>query len=106
MAAAKDSRATDDDFDDTGFAKSVDRVRDNVKNFTASATETAAEGVSNLVDHGADGVKAVAGKVPQMSHWADEQLDLARSRVRAEPVKMMAIAAGVGALLGAIFLRR
>jgi ElaB/YqjD/DUF883 family membrane-anchored ribosome-binding protein len=106
MASAKGSRTGEPDFDETGFAKTVDRVRDSVKNFTASATETAADGVSNLVDQGADGVKAMAGKVPQVSHWADEQIDLARDRVRAEPIKMMAIAAGVGALLGAIFLRR
>ena len=106
MAAAKGSRASESDFDETGFAKSVDRVRDNVKNFTSSATESAAEGVNHLVDQGADGMKAVAGRVPDVTHWADEQLELTRDRVRAEPIKMMAIAAGVGALLGAIFLRR
>lgn len=106
MAAPKMPRQDESDFDETGFAKGVDRMRDNVKSFTASASESAAEGVNSLVDHGADGVKAVAGKVPQVSHWADEQIDLARDRVRAEPIKMMAIAAGVGAVLGAIFLRR
>ncbi|MCC6919323.1 MAG: hypothetical protein IT548_08965 [Alphaproteobacteria bacterium] len=106
MASAKGARAGETDFDDTGFAKTVDRVRDNVKTFANSATENAAEGVNHLVDQGADGVKAVAGKVPQVSYWADEQIELARDRVRAEPIKMMAIAAGVGALLGAIFLRR
>lgn len=106
MASQKTPPQDDAEFDDTGFAKGVDRVRDNVKNFTASASESAAEGVNSLVDQGADGVKAVAGKVPQVSHWADEQIETARDRVRAEPIKMMAMAAGVGALLGAIFLRR
>jgi len=90
----------------TGFDKSVDRIRDNVKTFAQSVGETAADGVGTLADQGADGVKAVAGQVPRMSHWIDEQFDSARERVRAEPLKMMAIAAGVGALLGTILLRR
>lgn len=101
MAASKSSRA-----DETGFDKTVDRVRDNVKNFASSSAETAADGVSTLADQGADGVKAVAHKVPQVTNWADSQIDQARDRVRAEPIKMIAIAAGVGALLGALFLRR
>jgi ElaB/YqjD/DUF883 family membrane-anchored ribosome-binding protein len=105
MASAK-THPDEADIDETGFGRGVDRVRENVKSFTTSATETAAEGVNTLVDEGADRLKAVAGHVPQVSHWADEQIDLARDRVRAEPIKMMAIAAGVGALLGAIFLRR
>lgn len=104
MATAKSAHA--DPIDKTSFGKAVDKVRNNVKSFTASAGETAVEGVGHLVDQGADGVKAVAGKVPEVSHWADSQLDSARDRVRAEPIKMMAIAAGVGAVLGALFLRR
>ena len=94
----------------TGFDKTVDRVRDNVKAFAASAGETAADGVSDLADQGADGIKSVAhtvaGSVPNVSGWLDEHIDAARDRVRAEPIKMIAIAAGVGALLGTIFLRR
>jgi len=64
----------------------------------------------DLADSGADGIKSVAhsvaGAVPNVSGWVDEQLDNARDRIRAEPVKMVAIAAGVGALIGAILLRR
>lgn len=99
------SKSADADTE-TGFDKSVDRIRDNVKAFAQSAGESAAEGVSALADQGADGVKAVAGQVPKLSHWMDDQLDAARDRVRAEPIKMIAIAAGVGALFGTIFLRR
>ncbi len=91
---------------ETSFDKSVDRIRDNVKTFAHSAGESAADGVSHLADRSADGVKAIAGQAPKVSSWVDEQFDAARERVRAEPVKMMAIAAGVGALIGAIFLRR
>ena len=101
MAASKPSRT-----DETGFDRAVDRVRDNVKTFASSSAETAADGVSSLADQGADGVKAVAHKVPQVQNWADSQIDQARDRIRAEPIKMMAIAAGVGAVLGLIFLRR
>ncbi len=91
---------------ETGFDKSVDRIRDTVKTFAQSVGDSAAEGVGHLADQGADGVKTVAGQVPKVSHWIDDQVDAARDRVRAEPIKMMAIAAGVGALLGAVFLRR
>lgn len=100
MAASKSAEP------ETGFDKSVDRIRDNVKTFAQTVGETAAEGVSSLADQGADGVKAVAGQVPKVSHWIDEKFDEARDRVRAEPLKMMAIAVGVGALIGTIFLRR
>jgi ElaB/YqjD/DUF883 family membrane-anchored ribosome-binding protein len=94
------------DAGETGFARAVDRVRDTVKDYVAGASETAAGGVSTLADQGADGVKAVAARVPQFSHWADEQMDAARDRVRAEPIKMVAVAAAVGAIFGAIFLSR
>ena len=100
MATAKQTGESSD------LAQKIDRVRDNVKQFTSSASETAVDGVNSLVDQGADGVKAVANSVPQVSHWADEQLDAMRDRVRAEPMKMMAIAAGVGAIFGVLFLRR
>lgn len=90
----------------TGFDKSVDRIRDNVKSFAHSVSDSAADGVDSLADQGADGIKSVAGRVPDVTSWIDEKIDMARERVREEPVKMMAIAAGVGALIGAVFLRR
>lgn len=90
----------------TGFDKSVDRIRDNVKSFAHSVSDSAADGVDTLADQGADGIKSVAGRVPDVTNWLDAQFDMARDRVRAEPIKMMAIAAGVGALVGALFLRR
>lgn len=101
MATSKSSRASE-----TGFDKTINRVRDNVKNFAASSAESGAGGVGSLADQAADGVKAVAHSVPQVQHWADEQIEQARERVREEPIKMMAIAVGVGALLGVLFLRR
>lgn len=103
MAAAKSRQ--DDTSAESGFARSVDRVRDNVKDFATSASESAADGVSSLVDQGADRIKSMAENIPNATHWADDQLGAARDRVRAEPLKMMAIAAGVGALFGALFLR-
>ncbi len=101
MAASKATRA-----DESGIDKSIDRVADNVKNFVSSQAENAADGVNTLADRAASGVKSVAHVVPQAQDWAGSQLDQARERVRAEPIKMMAIAAGVGAVLGALFLRR
>ncbi|MFT3809694.1 MAG: DUF883 C-terminal domain-containing protein [Micropepsaceae bacterium] len=90
----------------TGFDKSVDRIRDNVKSFAHSVSDSAADGVDTLADQGADGIKGLAGRVPDVSGWLDEKIDMARERVRDEPIKMMAIAAGVGALIGAVLLRR
>jgi ElaB/YqjD/DUF883 family membrane-anchored ribosome-binding protein len=104
MAASKSADTS------TGFDKTIDRVRDNVKAFASTAGETVSDGVADLADGGADGIKSVAhsvaGAVPNVSGWLDEQVDMVRERIRAEPVKMAAIAAGVGALIGAMFLRR
>ena len=91
---------------ETGFEKAIDRVRDNVKEFASSASESAAGGLASVVDYGADGIKSVAHKVPQATDWADSQVEQAREAVREQPIKMMAIAAGVGALFGLFFLRR
>lgn len=96
MAAAKSTEP------ESGFDRTVDRVRDSVKSFG----ESAADGVADLADQSAKGVKSVAHAVPNVSHWIDDKADAARDRVRAEPLKMMAIAVGAGALLGALFLRR
>ena len=100
MAASK-ARDTE-----TGFEKAIDRVRDNVKEFTSSASESVAGGLGSVVDHGADGLKSVAHKVPEVEAWASNQIEQARDAVREQPLKMMAIAAGVGALFGLFFLRR
>lgn len=37
--------------------------------------------------------------------WLERKVADTRDAVREEPIKMLAIAAGIGALLGAIFLR-
>lgn len=37
--------------------------------------------------------------------WLERNLQKTRDRARAEPITMLAVAAGVGALIGAIFLR-
>ena len=37
--------------------------------------------------------------------WLERKIADTRDAVREEPIKMLAIAAGVGAVLGAIFLR-
>lgn len=99
MAASKAAQGT-------GFDKAVDRVRDNVKDFVSNAGETAAETIGAAADYGADGVKAAARTVPQATAWADGHVDQAREAIREKPIKMMAIAAGVGALVGMFFLRR
>jgi ElaB/YqjD/DUF883 family membrane-anchored ribosome-binding protein len=90
---------------ETGFEKAVDRVRDNVKDFAASAGETAADTVGSAADFSADSIKSVARTVPQAQEWVGDGLDRARDAIREKPIKTMAIAAGIGAVLGLIFLR-
>ncbi len=99
MAASKAAQGT-------GFEKAVDRVRDNVKEFVSSAGESAVGTIGAAADYSADGVKAAARTVPQTTAWADDHVERAREAIREKPIKMMAIAAGVGALAGMIFLRR
>jgi len=44
--------------------------------------------------------------VDQAEEWTTENLDSLRENVREQPMTAVAISVGVGALLGAIFLRR
>ena len=90
---------------ETGFEKAIDRVRDNVKDFASSAGETAAETLGSAADFSADRLKSAARAVPQAQEWVGDGLDRARETIREKPIKTMAIAAGVGAVLGLIFFR-
>ena len=50
--------------------------------------------------------EAVAGTTDDVEEWTSDHLDTARETVREKPLAVMAVAMGVGALFGAIFLRR
>src|SRR3569833_4562128 len=42
----------------------------------------------------------------EAQEWADENAEELRSHVRAQPIQSLLIAGGIGAFLGAVFLRR
>ena len=49
--------------------------------------------------------EAAAHLVDDVETWTDDNLDSVRGSVRAQPLSAVALSMGVGALLGAIFLR-
>jgi ElaB/YqjD/DUF883 family membrane-anchored ribosome-binding protein len=50
-----------------------------------------------------EAVESVTGDVEE---WASDNLDVAREMVREQPLAALAVAMGIGAVLGAFFLRR
>jgi len=49
---------------------------------------------------------AAAGLVDDVENWSQENFDSVRSSVRTQPLGAIAVSLGIGALFGAIFLRR
>lgn len=68
--------------------------------------ETAGQGIKDEIE---DEAYDLADDAQDARHraesWFEEQIMVARDRTREEPFKALAIAAGIGAVLGAIFLR-
>jgi ElaB/YqjD/DUF883 family membrane-anchored ribosome-binding protein len=64
------------------------------------AAESAAERALRLAEDTA------ANWADDVETWTNDNLDSARESVRAQPISAMLLSLGVGALLGAIFLRR
>lgn len=57
--------------------------------------------------HGANGAAGEAeAAIDEVTEWAESQYETLRESIRAQPLAACAIAAGVGALLGQILLRR
>jgi ElaB/YqjD/DUF883 family membrane-anchored ribosome-binding protein len=71
-----------------------------------SAEEIADRAVA-LAEEAASQAKATALEYKQEAQeWADENAEELRGHVRANPIQSLLIAGGVGAFLGAVFLRR
>ena len=61
----------------------------------------------SLAEEAAVQAKATALEYKEEAEdWADENAEELRDRVRAQPIQSLLIAGGIGAFLGAIFLRR
>jgi ElaB/YqjD/DUF883 family membrane-anchored ribosome-binding protein len=75
----------------------------NAANDSALAAIEAARAVAERAYRLAD--EAAAGVADDMEEWASDNLEAARDTVREKPLAAVAVAMGIGALFGAIFLR-
>lgn len=53
-----------------------------------------------------DALRATETLAAQMDEWTDQHIDTLKESIREQPLAACAIALGVGALLGVVFLRR
>lgn len=67
-----------------------------------AAKKKVVEEVDEAVDEAED---AIGSAMDDAESWIERQLLATRERARDEPITMLALAAGVGALIGALFLR-
>lgn len=54
----------------------------------------------------AEALRATENLAAQMEEWTNEHLDTVREAVREQPVAAVLVSMGIGALLGALILRR
>jgi ElaB/YqjD/DUF883 family membrane-anchored ribosome-binding protein len=76
----------------------------NVANESAQAAIEAARNIAERAYRLAE--EAAASIADDVEEWASSNLDATRETVREKPLAAMAVAMGVGALCGAMFLRR
>ena len=92
----------------------LDSLQENAKNFVGDVGNVANDGAGaaieaarNLAERAyrlAD--EARASVTDDVEEWASDNLDAARVTVREQPFAAIAVALGVGALVGAVLLRR
>lgn len=85
-------------------AKGVVGEVGNVANDGAQAAIEAARSVAERAYKLAE--ETATSVTDDVEEWASDNLDAARESVREQPLAAMALAMGVGAFIGAIFLRR
>ena len=83
-----------------GFAGEVGNVANDGAQAAIEAARKIAERAYRLAD------EVASSMTDDVEEWATNNLDAARETVREKPLAAMALALGVGALLGAIMLRR
>lgn len=77
----------------------LEQLRVDFAKLVETLGHTARDGVKGA----ANDAEAAAGEVKE---WADVQAETLRGSIQAQPLMAVAVAAGVGALLGHILLRR
>lgn len=78
----------------------------DAKTFVDRASDAVSSGFSDAADFVVDQVHGATDRGGEAASWAGEQLDMLRAKVQDEPIKALAITAGIGAVLGLLFLRR
>jgi ElaB/YqjD/DUF883 family membrane-anchored ribosome-binding protein len=78
----------------------------NVENVANDGAQAAMHDAKNVAEHAYRlAEEAAAHLVDDVETCTDDNLDSVRGSVRAQPLSALALSMGVGALLGAIFLR-
>ena len=84
----------------TSFVGDVENVANDGARAAIEAARNLAERAYRLAD------EAAASVTEDVEEWASDNLDAARETVREQPLAALAVAMGVGALFGAVLLRR
>ena len=81
--------------------------RRNARQLAMRSAEDVADRAMRLAEEAAREAKIVAGEFREdAEEWAEENAENLRAQVREQPITSLLIAGGIGAFLGAIFLRR
>ena len=90
----------------SAIRQAANETSDEAKSFVDRASDAVSSGFNTVADTVTDGVESATHAGSDLQSWAGEQLSMLRDRVQEEPIKALAITAGIGAILGALFLRR
>ena len=86
--------------------RTAEDAADEAKSFVGRATDAVSDGFDTAADYVTHGVKNLTDGASDVTEWTGDRLAALRDRVQEKPVQTLAIAAGVGALIGYLFLRR
>src|SRR6185437_14566425 len=90
-----------------GLAGDVSVAASERAQLAMRSAEDVADRAMRLAEEAAREAKVMAGEFrDDAEEWAEEHAEDVRAQVREQPLTALLIAGGVGAFLGAIFLRR
>ena len=104
-ALRRDFEALQDDI--KGLAGDVGSAASERATLAMRSAEDVADRAMRLAEEAAREAKVAASEfADEAGEWAEENAETLRTQVREQPITSLLIAGGVGAFLGAIFLRR
>lgn len=84
----------------------TEEVAEDAKSFVDRAADAVSDGFDGVADFVTDGVKSLTNGAGDAASWSSDKLAALRDRVQDKPLQTLAITAGIGALVGYLFLRR